>query len=298
MKVPTEAWSRLDRWLAEHAPRTHATLLPPLAPEVVRAAVAAVGRSAPEALVALYGCAGGQHDDARGAERVAHGIFDGYWFMPLDGVDGLAQALADWKTAMDAGAAWATPNRFPFAKDFAGAYLCIETPDDPDDEIRIVEAGDCELEEVTQGLEWFIDRTAEYLEERDVIIDERVFERELHEVLFDACRPREVGDAAKHSVFEKLGIEASVEDLTETFSMFDKPPAQVFGLAVRLVTSGKIEIDGVALVDPYDAPLAAHVGSMTGGGKPGVVVYVREAKPLPERARLRVIIASIRPRAE
>ncbi|MHC3469316.1 SMI1/KNR4 family protein [Streptomyces sp. 7R007] len=46
----TASWSRIETWLARHAPRTRAELAPPAAPEAIAAAEEAVGMPFPEPL--------------------------------------------------------------------------------------------------------------------------------------------------------------------------------------------------------------------------------------------------------
>lgn len=288
-----ESWSRLDAWLAKHAPRTHATLLAGVDADAVRAVVAKHGLEAPDDLVLLYGLAGGQRSDPNEKRRGgARGIFRGFWFLPLDELD---EVVGDFAEARKGGAAWAKPNRFPFAKDFAGSYLVVEEPTEADDHVRarIVETGACEEYE-TDGLDVFVETIWENLDCGLCKIDESFEDRERHLVLFDACRPRTAGDIAKHSVFEALGIKATVEDLSQLFGMFDKKPPEMFGLAVRLVCDREIDIEDVSLVDADDQTLPANAGKSSGGGKPGVLVFVWDRRPLRNGSRLRVTIASIR----
>lgn len=297
MSYLTEDWARLDRWLTEHAPRTRASLLPPIDADVVRGVAKKHGLEAPAALVKLYGLGGGQRVDA-GEKRSggAQGIFDGFWFMTLDGVDGVERALADFAEARAAGATWAKANRFPFAKDFGGAYLVLEEPTEDDDHVhaRVLKVGECEEEEMCSAIESLITVAWENLECGLWKIDERYEERDAHVVLFDATRPRKVGDDAKHSVFDALGIRATIVDLSEAFGMFDKKPAELFGLAARLVSDGELAVDEVALVDADDQPLAARTGHGSGGGKPGVLVFVWDRRPLRNGSRLKVTLSSIR----
>jgi cell wall assembly regulator SMI1 len=297
MSYLTEDWSRLTRWLSEHAPRTRASLLPAVQAEAVRNVAAKHGLEAPPALVKLYGLAGGQRLDLAEQRRGgAQGIFDGFWFMTLDGVDGVDQALADFAEARAAGADWAKTNRFPFAKDFGGAYLVLEEPTEDDDhvEAKVLKVGDCEEEEMCSSIETLITVAWENLECGLWKIDERYEERDKKVVLFDATRPRKVGESAKHSVFDALGIRATIVDLSEAFGMFDKKPGELFGLAARLGSEGEIAIDDVALVDADDQRLPARTGHGSGGGKPGVLVFVWDRKQLRSGSRLRVTLSSIR----
>ena len=199
---------------------------------------------------------------------------------------------------MAEGAEWATPNRFPFAKDFGGSYLCFEVqpvdPDDPDDlpEAKVVEIEDGECDEGYDSLGSLLRCTLTDLKEGTVVIDERTEERDERVVLFDATRVRNVGDAAKHSVFEELGITAVVGELAEVF--YEKMPNPIYGLLVRLTSSERIEIDEVRLVDANDRPLKARVGSGSKSGEPGHVVWVFDQRPLPPSSRLKVTLTRIR----
>jgi cell wall assembly regulator SMI1 len=287
MKV-SQSWEQILRWTAEHAPCTHASFLPPVPRETLHTELGPLGRPIPAEIVTLYGLAGGQSPSV---ER-AGAIFDGYWFMPLAGVDGLKQAWEQWLEAHEAGAEWATPNRFPFAKDFSGAYLCIEIAEDEDGESLspIVAAGDCELEVIADSLDELLESVAANLEDGEETLDTPIVER--HIVQFDACRARQVGDAAHHSVLGALGIRATIEDLDQLFGPFDQRPETLFGLAVRLVSndlsSGDVEVE---LTDDRERPLRAVFGKGSGGAKPGVLVYAWSKRPLPAGARLRVTIA-------
>lgn len=297
------AWGRLSAWLKEHAPLTHGTVLPGIRAEAelraaLPAAVLALPHSAeraipPEAL-RLYALAAGQVSS--GAPDGARGIFDGYWMLATSGVDGLRSVLEQWVVAAAHGAPFAAPNRFPFAKDFGGAYLCFETRPGARD-ARVVEVGDGDDRVAGKTLSAFLGSTADRLAKGAVKIDERVEERDERTVYFDATRPRAVGDAAKHSVFDELEIEARVEDLAGVFGMFDEKPASLHGLRVRLARPDpdeRLAIIEVALVDPYDAKLRARTGAGSGGGKPGNHVYVWDTRPLPERSRLKVTLARVR----
>jgi len=296
------AWERLAAWLKAHAPLTHATLLPGIPVEAeLRAALPAsvlalpdgAIRGMPAGLFRLYALAGGQLSS--GAPDGARGIFDGYWMLALDGIDGLRSTLEQWAVAAKHGAPFAAPHRFPFAKDFGGAYLCLETPLGARD-ARVVEVGDGDDRVLARTLTAFLGRTADRLSEGQIAIDERVDERDERTVYFDATRPRAVGDAAKHSVFEELQISARVEDLSDTFGAFDEKPATLHGLRIRLAlpdAKERLEIVEVTLVDPYDAKLRARTGAGSGGGKPGNYVYAWDSRPLPDRSRLKVTFARV-----
>ncbi|NUO50431.1 MAG: hypothetical protein HOV80_16375 [Polyangiaceae bacterium] len=297
MSYLTEDWSRLERWLSEHAPRTRASLQPAAPADVVRSVASKHGLEAPKALVKLYGLGGGQRADAIEKRRGgAQGIFDGFWFMTLEGVDGVDEALAEFAQARKGGAEYAKANRFPFAKDFAGAYLVLEEPTKDDDHVdaKVLKVGDCEEEEMCSCIESLITVSWENLECGLWTIDERYEERDKHVVLFDACRPRKVGDSAKHSVFEAVGVRATIIELSEAVGTFPNRPAESFGLAARLESDGEIAIEDVELVDADDQRLSARTGHGSGGGKPGLTVFVWDRKPLRSGSRLKVTFSSIR----
>jgi hypothetical protein len=198
----------------------------------------------------------------------------------------------------DEGVEWATKNRFPFAKDFGGSYLCFEVPpadeDDPDEipDAKVVKIEDGECEDSWESLRSLLACTLTDLKEGTVVIDERLEERDERTVLFDATRVRNVGDTAKHSVFEELGITAVVGELAEAIS--GKTSSPMYGLLVRLTAAEQIEIKDVSLVDANDRPLKARVGRGSGGGKPGQIVWVIDQRPLPASSRLKVQLARVR----
>lgn len=115
--MASPALLRLLTFLEQHAPRTRASVLPP-APEDALAALARDFHCAlPPGFADLYRTAGGQTtEDVRG-------IFGGYYFLPLQGVDGVAVAWDQMLEAHQAGAPWASNDRYAFAKDFGGNYL-------------------------------------------------------------------------------------------------------------------------------------------------------------------------------
>lgn len=293
MRSSEHDWNQLATWLKANAPRTHATLLPPIPAKEL---VSQLGPNLPREMIELYGYVGGQSSDA---PKNTAGIFRGYWMMPLAGVDGLKAAFENWETLAENGVEWATPNRFPFAKDFGGSYLCFEVPpldpdDDPDDvpDAKIVQIEDGESEELYDDLSSFLYCTRINLEEKTVVIDERLEERDVRVVLFDATRARKVGDFAKHSVFEEFGITAVVCDIADVASG-DEPKAR-HGLMVRLTANERIDIDDVQLVDANDRPLRANVGRRRGGGMPGQAVWAVGQHPLPAASRLKVTLARVR----
>jgi cell wall assembly regulator SMI1 len=306
------SWKRIVKWLAAHAPLTHASLLPPIPRDALRAALADAGRPVPELLLDLYALAGGQA--AASVREGALGVFGGYWFMPVSGVDGLQQAWRDWQIAHDGGADWATPERFPFAKDFSGSYLCIEVPqrrprpapvgdddadaDDADDgDAKVVAVGDDEPEVVEDDLSSFLYFTASRMEDGMVAPEAPVVVKVPHVVEFDACRVRKIGDAARHSVFDALGINATIEGLDQLFDIQDRKPEKVFGLAVRLVSRDRsfADVQEVVLTDERGRRLRAQAGKGTGGGEPGVLVFAWTTQALAAGTRLRVTIAAPAP---
>lgn len=276
------SWKDFAAWLSTSSPKSHAALHPGIDREALEAAVA---EPVPNALASLYACAAGQ----RSGEGVG-GVFDGYWFMELEGVDGLVQARKQWAMAYGAGAEWALPARFPFAKDFAGNYLCVQGD-------RVVEVLDGESKRLATTVERFLIATTKRCKRAHQTMDVPIEVRETHEVYFDATRERVIGDAVTHSVFESLGLVAEVEALESVFGAFDKKPETLFGLAVRIRTTKdkrKLDLQNHAVLDPYDNKLAvAQVGHYSGGGKAGLVLYAWSSRPLPARSRLRVEVVDI-----
>lgn len=285
-------WDKLATWLKANASRTHASLLPPVSSDVLKEQL---GANVPPEMIALYGCVGGQSEKA---PKNAAGIFRGYWMMPLAGVDGLKTAFADWRTCAENGVRWATANRFPFAKDFGGSYLCFEVQpadgDDPDDipDAKIVKIEDGESEERYETLWSLLACTLTDLDEGTIVINEQSEERDVRKVLFDATRVRSVGAPAKHSVFEELGIKAVIGDLAEITGHKESQP--VHGLLARLTSSARLEIDDVRLVDAQDRLLKANVGCRRVGAKSEWLVWVYDHRPLPAASRFQVRLARIR----
>lgn len=255
-------------WLASHAPRTHATLLPGATDEELAELAEAMGRPVPDDFAALYRACGGQ------GEGETPGIFDGYYFMPLGGVDGV-------RSELDADG----PLRF--ANDFGGSFLAIDADG------AVIEDLEGEVSARAESLGAYLRDLAERMERGDVALDESVEELvETAEVIFDAARERTPGDVVKHSVFERLGIVATVETLDEVASRFDKEPCR-FGFVVRLVPPHEgIRVTAVALKDDRGRPLGGNAGHGAGAGKPGQIVFARSwSRPLPPGSRLHVSIA-------
>jgi hypothetical protein len=277
----TKRWRALADWLASSSPCTSSSLLPGIPRERLRELL---GEEPPEELVELYALAAGQRG---GVERAA-GIFDGYWFMPVDSVDGLKQTRENFRQAELGGASWAKPERFAFAKDFAGNYLCLEGG-------RVLELEDGKAR--YQGsLEKLLGSTLRSCQQKPTI-DLPIEVRAVHEIYFDATRQRTVGDAVNHSLFESLHIRAEVVSIEAAFGHFDKRPETLFGLAIRIVGNQegrRLEVNNRGVVDPYDQPVrGTRAGQFSGGGGPGYVVYAWSSAPLPERSRLRVELTDV-----
>jgi cell wall assembly regulator SMI1 len=276
--VPT-AMTRLLASLDERAPRTRASLLPPADP----AALATIARDfrcvLPPSFVDLYGASGGQR------LSTPAGIFRGYYFLPLDGVDSVTDELDTMLEAVDAGVPWAAKDRYPFAKDFGGNSLCVEQGG----QVLSIEEG--EVTVLAESLGQYLDELAAQLEAGLVVIDDTVEKTETFAVVFDAGRQRAPGDRVTHSVFTQLEIDAVVEDVGELLrSPLRKEPPAEHGFAVRLVPRDPaVRPKGApSLVDGRGRPLRAVAGQASGGGRPGFAFYVSTERPIPEGSRLHV----------
>ncbi len=277
----SKRWHALATWLASNSPCTASSLLPGLA---TAALGEALGEQPPEELAELYALAAGQRV---GVER-ATGIFNGYWFMPIDGVDGLKQTREDFRQAALHGASWAKPERFAFAKDFGGNYLCLEGG-----RLLELEEGKARYQGSLEKLLGSALRSCQQKKTIDLPVEVRA----VHEVYFDATRARRVGDAVNHSLFESLQLRAEVVSIEAAFGHFDKRPDTLHGLAIRihgLHDDRRLDVNNRGVVDPYDQPVrGTRAGQFSGGGGPGYVVYAWSTAPLPERSRLRVELTDV-----
>lgn len=280
---------RLARWLAGHAPRALEGLLPPLTSAEIAACEEHLGAPLPEGLAALYRAVGGQDADP------GPGLLRGYYLMPRDGVDGFLGARGEMLEAASAGAPWASADLFPFAKDFGGCFLAVDAPSG-----RVLEIADGEVEERASSMASFLAALVMDLEAGEVeIADEPEVLVELFEVVFDASRARRAGDPVTHSVFEEVGIEGTVEPLEELMaSPFENHRGPWYGFAARLVARepDRVNVEVRQLLDGEGRALGAQHGKQSGGGKPGVVVFVASKRPLPPNCRLHVEIQRLTPR--
>lgn len=284
-----ESIERLTRWLANHAPRTRAGLLPPLGEADLAECARSFGRPVPEGFASLYLALGGQ------SAAPAPGILRGYTLMPREGVDGFLLAREQMVEATAGGAPWASLELFPFAKDFGGNYLCVDARSG-----RIVEIIEGEIEDRASSMESLVASVAVELDDGELtLVDEPDFEVEVFEVVFDASRPRSPGDRVTHSVFEKLGIEGTVEPLEKLLaSPFDAGEGPRHGFAARLVPQDPalVRFEVKHLADGAGHVLRVEHGKQSGGGKPGVAVYVVSERPLPPGCRLHIEVHRLRPR--
>jgi cell wall assembly regulator SMI1 len=278
------AFARIVRWLEAHAPRTKASLLPPPSRAELDALAAELQCELPEGIGNLYASCGGQ-----GPEAPA-GLFRGYRMMPLHGVDGLETAWPQMLDAHEAGAEWATKDRYPFAKDFGGSYLCVDMDGDDGTPGRIIRIEDGETTVLAEDMDSFLEQLASELESGALAVDDTVEELEPFEVVFDAARPRTPGDAVTHSIFTELGIDATVESLESHASPFDKELPR-HGFYVRMIArNDDVKVATVRLEDDRRRRFGT-AGHGSGGGKPGFVVFVRSAKePIPPGSRLYVTL--------
>lgn len=276
---PSTSFARIDRWLAAHAPRTRAALLPAPDHAALEALAARFLCELPEAIVRLYGLAGGQSSQAPSA------LFRGYFWMPLDGVDGLAAAWDRMLDAVEAGAPWASKDRYPFAKDFGGSCLCIDTSAGGGAPGRVVCIEDGECSVIADDVESFLAQLAADLEAGRLTIDDAVEERERFEIVFDAARAREPGDAVTHSVLSDLAVDAHVEPASDPSG---------HGFQVRMVPRrGDVVVGEVRLEDDRRRRFG-RCGHGSGGGQPGFFVFLSSKRPIPPRSRLYVVLERVR----
>jgi cell wall assembly regulator SMI1 len=280
----SEAFARIARWLEAHAPRTHAALLPPPPRADLDALAAELLCDSPEGIAQLYASCGGQ------APSSPAGLFRGYTMMPLRGVDSLATAWPAMLDALDAGAEWATKDRYPFAKDFSGSYLCVDMGHEGGSPGKIIQIEDGETTLLADTMEAFLAAIADELESGALTLDDTIEELEPFEVVFDAARPRVPGEAVTHSVFTRLGIEAAIESIESHVSPFDKQVPK-HGFYVRLVPrDGDVSVSDVRLEDDRRRRFGQS-GQGHGGGKPGFFVCALSMKePIPPGSRLYVTL--------
>ncbi len=277
-----DSFTRIARWLDTNAPRVRELLLPPVDEATLATFASEFMCAFPPGLAALYRVHGGQHKDAR------VGLFRGYFFMPIRGVDGLETEWDRMIQKAEARAGDASKELYPFAKDFGGNHLCF----DAEHGGRVVELEDNRRKVLAPSMEVFLESVATDLEKGRQTIeldDEEVLETA--EVIFDAARPRAPGDVVKHSVFERLMIDARVEALhvSEHFPDPDK-----HGFAVRLMWTGnEIRVEAKSLVDAAGRR-AGSSGHGSGGGSLGMYVFAKSRNPLSEGSRLHVQVDRVR----
>lgn len=280
--MASDAFLRLLTLLEASAPRTRASLLPPATEDALDALARDFHCALPPGFAALYRTSAGQ------SSGEAAGIFRGHFFMPLRGVDGVETAWDRMLEAHRAGAPWASDDRYAFATDFAGNYLCL------DDSGAVLAIDEGEVTALAGSLEAFLVDLVDAMEAGDLTVQDppaalarRV---ETFEVVFDAARVRTPGEPVHNSAFVELGIEARVEALGAPLDPSQAPP---HGFAVRMiprddrVTLGGL--DEMSLTDDRGRPLRAACGRGSGGGQPGFFVYVESRSgPLPAGSRLRI----------
>ena len=152
---------------------------------------------------------------------------------------------------------------------------------------RVIEIEEGETTELAQDMEAFLTRLADDLEAGRQGVDDALIDEESFEVVFDAGRERTPGERVKHSVFETLGLEATVESLADHASAFDRRP-YVHGFYVRMVPRAPgVGVGAVRLDDERGRPVSAECGHSSGGGRPGFCVFVQSAlEPIPQGSRL------------
>lgn len=277
-----DSLARIARWLEVHAPRVLELLLPAETDASLDAFASEFECAFPPDLAALYRVHGGQDPAAK------VGLFRGYYFMPLRGVDGLETEWDRMVQKADAGARGASKELYPFAKDFGGNFLCL----DRENAGRIVELEEGEIHVLAPSMDAFLSSLATDLEKgRSRIEYEEEEVLETAEVVFDAARARKPGDKVVHSVFERLGIDARVESLESVFLFEEREKC---GFAVRLHWIGDdLRVDTDKLVDA-SGRRPGSCGRGSGGGVPGMYIFARAQRPLPDGSRLHVKVERVR----
>lgn len=278
------AFDRLIAWLTKHAPRTRGSLKPAALEAHLEDLASEFRCVIPEGFLELYRCSAGQRLQSAGPageQSGFAGVFNGYYFMPLDGVDGVASAWDQMIEMAERGGAGASKELYAFAKDFAGNYLCVEGQSG-----AIVEIEDGEQRRLAASMQAFLRSVTADLQQGRATIQDQAQTEEQFEVVFDASRARTAGDAVTHSVFEALGVRATVVPLSEA----RQPSNGYFGMAVRIVPpTNNITVASVEkLVDLSGRAVPAEIGHSSGGGRQGYVVYVASRSPLPANSRLHV----------
>jgi hypothetical protein len=225
--------------------------------------------------------------------RARAGLFRGYTMMPLRGVDGLETAWPAMLDAFEAGAEWASKERYSFAKDFSGSYLCVDMGRELGKPGRIIGIEDDEITVLANDMESFLETIADELESGKVPIADTLEHLEPFEVVFDAARQRTPGEVVTHSVLTQLHVEATVEAPEVHASPFDKKAVE-HGFYVRMVArDDDVRVSAVRLEDDRRRPFGRAVHG-SGGGKPGFFIAARSSRPLPAGSRLYVTLQKSR----
>lgn len=278
----------------EARPQTHASLQPPVAEHALRSALANLDRPIPEQLCALYALAGGQSAERSGAAR---GIFRGYWFLQPNGsIDSLRGTWSQFSRMASSGVSWARPTLAPFAKDFGGNYVALDSriPDAP----AVVEIEEGAEQVLDDSLVDFLASVASDLENGRTELVEPVTPHESGVAQIDLNVDRTVGDPVQHPAFAAIGLEVVVGDLAATYRHLtqtveqqarrilpDLPP-QLHGLALEIKTPGARWTEAIAQ-DRAGARLPIRAGIASGGNRPPVA-YCWSTTELPDGATLAV----------
>lgn len=91
-----DAWSRIERWLAEHAPASHSRLNPPAEDSLLVEAERVLGVRLPPGLVALLSMRNGASEWTDGTYDVGgHFLPGGYRLLPVDEIVQSSQMLTE-----------------------------------------------------------------------------------------------------------------------------------------------------------------------------------------------------------
>ncbi|MFF3619099.1 SMI1/KNR4 family protein [Streptomyces sp. NPDC002467] len=137
----SESWTRIEKWLADHAPAAHAALAPPADSADIAAVERVIGGPLPRALVASLR----RHDGLRGhgftlipgfyAPMGARGIADewrrlqGFYDVSTEEED---DAADDFMKTGFSSALYGHPRLIPIARDGTGGHLVLDHRPEPD----------------------------------------------------------------------------------------------------------------------------------------------------------------------
>ncbi|MFJ9885682.1 SMI1/KNR4 family protein [Streptomyces sp. NPDC091287] len=133
----SESWTRIENWLAEHAPTTYAALMPPADPADIAATERDIGRPLPKPLVLSLLRHDGLRDQGGsllpgfyrpiGARRIAEEwrLFTGFYDR-LTAEEKGDEVDSDFMGIGFSGVLYGHPRLIPIARDVGGGYLVLD----------------------------------------------------------------------------------------------------------------------------------------------------------------------------